>query len=174
MIDTRKIEPRMGQGSMRHTGMRALRDLPGYSRLLVDALKSPVLIYVAVGGNFFLLLCAGLFFHLEHGVNPQVNTLFDAIWWSFATVTTVGYGDIHPMTMGGRIVAICLMVIGAMSFVSFASLLVAIISARSMDQIVGLEVQETQRLDSVIKGLLAVEQRLGELERRLRTKETGG
>jgi voltage-gated potassium channel len=41
----------------------------------------------------------------------QVN-FQDALWWSFVTVTTVGYGDISPITMGGRIVAITVMLFG--------------------------------------------------------------
>ena len=36
----------------------------------------------------------------------------DAVWWSFVTTTTVGYGDIAPATLGGRLVATCLMIIG--------------------------------------------------------------
>jgi len=36
----------------------------------------------------------------------------DALWWSFVTTTTVGYGDISPATVGGRIVAVVLMLVG--------------------------------------------------------------
>lgn len=39
-------------------------------------------------------------------------SLRDAFWWSVVTVTTVGYGDLVPATMGGRIVAVCLMFFG--------------------------------------------------------------
>ena len=38
--------------------------------------------------------------------------LSDALWWAFVTTTTVGYGDLSPVTISGRIVAIVLMVVG--------------------------------------------------------------
>jgi voltage-gated potassium channel len=48
----------------------------------------------------------------------------DALWWSFVTTTTVGYGDIAPQSLGGRIVAVCLMLIG----IGFLSMLTGTIA----------------------------------------------
>ena len=57
--------------------------------------------------------------------DPAVNIRGpeDAIWWSFVTMTTVGYGDRYPVTTGGRIVAAMLMVCGIGLFASFTSFL---------------------------------------------------
>jgi voltage-gated potassium channel len=44
--------------------------------------------------------------------NSKINTFGDALWWSIVTVTTVGYGDIYPVTIAGRIIASILMIIG--------------------------------------------------------------
>jgi len=47
------------------------------------------------------------------GMNfAEGKSLFDSLWWSFVTVTTVGYGDISPTTATGRIIAAILMLIG--------------------------------------------------------------
>ena len=48
----------------------------------------------------------------------------NALWWSFVTATTVGYGDVIPKTLGGRIIAVFLMVIG----IGFVGLLTATIA----------------------------------------------
>jgi voltage-gated potassium channel len=49
----------------------------------------------------------------EHG---RVHSFFDAIWWSASTITTVGYGDIAPVTVVGRLVGIATMFIGIGAF----------------------------------------------------------
>ncbi|MCP3924118.1 MAG: cag pathogenicity island protein Cag26 [Desulfobacterales bacterium] len=49
----------------------------------------------------------------------------DALWWSFVTITTVGYGDIFPVTSGGRFIAIVVMLLG----IGLLSVLTATIAA---------------------------------------------
>ncbi|MDX8392007.1 MAG: ion channel [Mariprofundaceae bacterium] len=51
-------------------------------------------------------------FMLEHGRNPQFQALQDGLWWAFVTLTTVGYGDMVPITGGGRMVAVFTMLFG--------------------------------------------------------------
>jgi voltage-gated potassium channel len=58
--------------------------------------------------------------------NGEFKSLWDGVWWSVVTVTTVGYGDLTPKTVEGRIVAILVMLVG----IAFTSLLTAAIAAR--------------------------------------------
>lgn len=46
------------------------------------------------------------------GNGRRIASFFDALWWSAATITTVGYGDIYPVTSAGRVIAVFTMVVG--------------------------------------------------------------
>lgn len=52
------------------------------------------------------------FYAAERGLNPNVDSVGDAFWWSIVTVTTIGYGDIYPVTTLGRVVGAFLMFAG--------------------------------------------------------------
>ena len=71
-----------------------------------------------------------IFYALESGTNTKVTSLWDAFWWSTATLTTTGYGDISPVTTGGRIVAIFLMLIGVVMIAAFTGVVVRYMAAR--------------------------------------------
>src|SRR6478672_4330794 len=51
----------------------------------------------------------------RHASSANIHTLGDALWWSFVTVTTVGYGDFFPVTTGGRITACFVMGTGLLT-----------------------------------------------------------
>ncbi len=53
--------------------------------------------------------------------NSNIKTAGDAIWWSYVTITTVGYGDKYPVTTEGRIIAAILMTVGVGLFGTFTA-----------------------------------------------------
>ncbi len=69
------------------------------------------------------VLLGGLSFYLtEHVHNDKIQTLPDGMWWSIVTITTVGYGDLTPVTGVGKVVAGTLMVIGMITLALFAGI----------------------------------------------------
>jgi len=61
----------------------------------------------------------------RYAEGANITSFPDAIWWAFASVTTVGYGDRFPVTMDGRFIATMLMVVGIGLFSSLTALLAA-------------------------------------------------
>lgn len=61
-----------------------------------------------------LMLASSLcMYGLEHEAQPEnFSNAFSGIWWSVSTLLTVGYGDIYPVTMGGRAMAIVIAFLG--------------------------------------------------------------
>jgi voltage-gated potassium channel len=69
---------------------------------------------VAFGIAGLTLITSAVAFTIAEDVGDgrRINSFFDALWWSAATITTVGYGDIYPVTSAGRIIAVFTMVVG--------------------------------------------------------------
>ena len=71
------------------------------------------IIYLLVAAGIVVIAGTVIMYNLEKGAeNSQMTTLLDALWWCVATVTTVGYGDVVPVTSIGRIVALVYMFFG--------------------------------------------------------------
>lgn len=49
---------------------------------------------------------------VERTPDANIHSAEDAVWWSVTTITTVGYGDRYPVTLGGRLIAVALMFTG--------------------------------------------------------------
>jgi len=63
-----------------------------------------------------------IFWINEYGVNPSVRTYNDALWWWFVSSTTVGYGDIAPVTNTGRIAGVFTILIGIYCYTNFITI----------------------------------------------------
>jgi voltage-gated potassium channel len=75
----------------------------------------------------------------------QINTMLDAVWWTVATVTTVGYGDIVPVTDIGKIIAIFFMFFGIGVLALFLSVLGSQFYKRRFEN-EGKEISHAQKL----------------------------
>jgi len=64
--------------------------------------------------SLILIVFAGIVvFYAENPFQPEVfNNIGSSIWWAFATLTTVGYGDIYPITVIGKLIASFVAIIG--------------------------------------------------------------
>jgi voltage-gated potassium channel len=83
-------------------GLRLLRGLLRHHRF-----QYVLLVAFAVVG-----LGAIAIYVVESGSNAAVDSIGDALWWAVVTATTVGYGDVSPVTAEGRLIAVVLMITG--------------------------------------------------------------
>ena len=89
---------------------------------IFELMRQPIFIVITLLGNSCILAGTLIMFHFEKGVNPKMHTMLDAVWWAIATVSTVGYGDISPITIPGKVVGIAMMLVGTALFSTYTAL----------------------------------------------------
>lgn len=98
-------------GAVRHF-VKAIRSVKDELNLL-----GFVTIVIVVFGSIII-------FEIEHDVkDTKFVKLSDALWWSIVTLTTIGYGDIYPITTVGRAVATVIIILGVGILGTFISLM---------------------------------------------------
>lgn len=97
--------------------------------------RQPVFIGLTIFGNTVIAGSAGLLVYLERGINQAVGGYLDGLWWAASTVTTVGYGDVVPITDGGRVLGIFTIIIGAALFWSYTALFAEALLAKDLDDV---------------------------------------
>jgi len=76
-----------------------------------NILRGRVVTYTVATAALVIFISALAVLDVEQGAG-NIKNFGDAMWWAFVTMTTVGYGDFHPVTGAGRLVAAGLMVAG--------------------------------------------------------------
>jgi voltage-gated potassium channel len=78
-----------------------------FKKIYLELLVSYCLIFV------ILIISCVMMFYAEHNAQPKVfSTISKTLWWGVTTLTTVGYGDMYPVTLAGRIIAAALSMLG--------------------------------------------------------------
>lgn len=71
---------------------------------------------MAVAGLTWISSAVGFTLVEDVGAKGEWTSFFDAVWWSTCTITTVGYGDVYPVTTTGRLIGMFTMVVGVTTF----------------------------------------------------------
>ena len=103
---------------------------------------------------FFIVLFGFIFFITE----PDVKSYSDGLWWALVTITTVGYGDITPLTSIGRLVASALMFLG----LGLIASLTAVISVKFIQNFV-----DHHTNDDVLEKLVEMQKDIDEIKRKI-------
>jgi len=75
--------------------------------------KKPELIISLCITISLIIMASCLMYFIEHSVQPdKFASIPETMWWSVATLTTVGYGDVYPVTIMGKVLTSCLSILG--------------------------------------------------------------
>ena len=99
--------------------------------------------------------------------DSQINSMLDAIWWTVSTVTTVGYGDVVPVSDAGKILAIIYMFFGIGVLAIFLSVLGTTFYKKRFEadskEISHAQSLILKRMDDLEKNQEKIEQKLTEI-----------
>ena len=131
--------------------MTRIRNLFGLLETLFNSRRLRTILAALI---FFIFLFGYLFYVSE----PDVRNLGDGVWWALVTITTVGYGDITPVTTLGRIVASSLMLLG----LGLIATITAIVSAKFIQNFV-----DHHTNDDVLEKLDEMQLELDDIKKKL-------
>ena len=99
--------------------------------------QGTILITVFSLAVFYIFITALIMFNAEEQINPDTgeylfNSFFDAFYWAACTLTTVGYGDIYPISDIGRIISVISSIVG----IAIIALPSGIVTAGYMEELV--------------------------------------
>jgi len=81
-------------------------------RRALQIAKEELILFGLLAGIVLYLSAAGIYF-FEYPAQPdQFSSVFHSLWWALTTLTTVGYGDMYPVTIGGKIFTFFVLVVG--------------------------------------------------------------
>jgi len=126
IVDLLAIVPSLVLPGSSLIALRALRflrilrilKLARYSRALIRlrqafaSVAEELVVFLMIAGIVFFISACGIYF-FEHEAQPdRFPSIPASMWWAIATLTTVGYGDVYPVTAGGKIFTFLILMIG--------------------------------------------------------------
>lgn len=106
-----------------------------FFKRLTRLIRLRIFIFLTILGHAYLVFGTVTLYYLERGVNPQIHSLLDTLFWSVETVTTVGFGSVVPVTNAGKVLGICMMIMGSILFWSYTALFATAIVAPELKQV---------------------------------------
>jgi voltage-gated potassium channel len=114
--------------------MRYSKAINRFHRAFLIA-KEEIVLFLVVALMLLYFSAVGIYYFENEAQPKAFASVFHSMWWSVSTLTTVGYGDIYPITVGGKIFTFLVLLIG-LGIVSVPAGLVAsaLSKARAMEE----------------------------------------
>jgi len=80
--------------------------------LAAKIVKEEIILFFMVTAILIFLSASGIYFFENEAQPALFSSIFHSLWWAIVTLTTVGYGDVFPITLGGKIFTFFVLIIG--------------------------------------------------------------
>lgn len=108
------------------------RAIKHFTRAVMYA-KEEILLFIFVTLILIYLSAVGIYY-FENNAQPEVfSSIFDSLWWAVITLTTVGYGDVYPITVGGKMFTFVILLIG-LGIVAIPTGIISSALTKSLDE----------------------------------------
>jgi len=129
--------------------LRLVRAFAGFYRVLTHyerLARHGRLLGLFVAWLAVAVISATALYIAEAGVNENIQTPLDALWWGVVTLTTVGYGDVFPVTPEGRLAGGALMIVGITLFAAITGTITSfLVTEEASEQAVRDDIPNTLR-----------------------------
>lgn len=80
--------------------------------LAAKIVREELVLFLMVAAIFVFIAASGIYFFENEAQPEKFSSVFHSFWWAIVTLTTVGYGDVYPITVGGRIFTFFILLVG--------------------------------------------------------------
>ena len=101
---------------------KVLKKSTHFFKIIIKLITGVPFLTLSLVGNALVFIFSILIYLVESPLKSPISSFSDALWFSFSTATTVGYGDITPQSLIGRVLGVLLMLIGVALFGVYTSL----------------------------------------------------
>lgn len=84
----------------------------GHFTRAIKSAKEEILLFIFITLILIYFSAVGIYYFENEAQPEHFSSIFDSLWWAVITLTTVGYGDVYPITVGGKVFTFFILMIG--------------------------------------------------------------
>lgn len=78
----------------------------------MSSAKEQIFLFIFITMILIYFAAVGIYYFENEAQPEHFSSIFDSLWWAIITLTTVGYGDVYPITVGGKVFTFIILMIG--------------------------------------------------------------
>lgn len=78
----------------------------------MSSAKEQIFLFIFITMILIYFAAVGIYYFENEAQPDHFSSIFDSLWWAIITLTTVGYGDVYPITVGGKVFTFIILMIG--------------------------------------------------------------